>query len=649
MIGARSDSPTVYGGVRKFSLLSDYDIFLFKQGRHFRLYEKLGSHHLNADGVEGVYFAVWAPNALSVSVIGDFNAWCRTEHVLNARPDESGIWEGFIAGITPGAIYKYHIKSRYNGYVVDKADPFAVRFEVPPRTASIVWNLDYRWSDSQWLANRRRANALDAAMSIYEVHLGSWRRVPEEGNRSLSFRELAVDLVEYVRTMGFTHVELLPVCEHPYYGSWGYQTTGYFSPTARYGVPQDFMHLVDALHQAGIGVLLDWVPSHFPSDEFALAYFDGTSLFEHADPRQGFHPEWKSYIFNYGRNEVSSFLASSALFWLDRYHVDGLRVDAVASMLYLDYARQPGEWIPNYYGGKENFDAMHFLRALNHTAYREYPDIQIIAEESTAWPMVSRPTDLGGLGFGLKWNMGWMHDTLEYFSRETIYRKYHHNQLTFSLWYAFFENFVLPLSHDEVVHGKGSLLGKMPGDVWQKFANLRLLFGYLYAHPGKKLMFMGGEFGQWQEWNHEESLDWHLLGERAHHGVQLWVQDLNRVYRTEPALYQQDFQSEGFEWVDFHDWEKSIVSFVRKGRNASDAVLVVCNFTPVVRTGYRIGVPAPGFWRELLNSDAGYYGGSGTGNRGGVESEPVEAHGRPHSVSLILPPLAVLFFRSPGA
>ena len=649
MIGARSDSPTVYGGVRKFSLLSDYDIFLFKQGRHFRLYEKLGSHHLNADGVEGVYFAVWAPNALSVSVIGDFNAWCRTEHVLNARPDESGIWEGFIAGITPGAIYKYHIKSRYNGYVVDKADPFAVRFEVPPRTASIVWNLDYRWSDSQWLANRRRANALDAAMSIYEVHLGSWRRVPEEGNRSLSFRELAVDLVEYVRTMGFTHVELLPVCEHPYYGSWGYQTTGYFSPTARYGVPQDFMHLVDALHQAGIGVLLDWVPSHFPSDEFALAYFDGTSLFEHADPRQGFHPEWKSYIFNYGRNEVSSFLASSALFWLDRYHVDGLRVDAVASMLYLDYARQPGEWIPNYYGGNENFDAMHFLRALNHTAYREYPDIQIIAEESTAWPMVSRPTDLGGLGFGLKWNMGWMHDTLEYFSRETIYRKYHHNQLTFSLWYAFFENFVLPLSHDEVVHGKGSLLGKMPGDVWQKFANLRLLFGYLYAHPGKKLMFMGGEFGQWQEWNHEESLDWHLLGERAHHGVQLWVQDLNRVYRTEPALYQQDFQSEGFEWVDFHDWEKSIVSFVRKGRNASDAVLVVCNFTPVVRTDYRIGVPAPGFWRELLNSDAGYYGGSGTGNRGGVESEPVEAHGRPHSVSLTLPPLAVLFFRSPGA
>ena len=648
MIGARSDSPTVYSGVRKFSLLSDYDIFLFKQGRHFRLYEKLGSHHLNADGVEGVYFAVWAPNALSVSVIGDFNAWHRTGHPLIARPDESGIWEGFIAGILPGAIYKYHIKSRYNGYVVDKADPFAVRFEVPPRTASIVWNLDYRWSDSQWLASRRRANALDAAMSIYEVHLGSWRRVPEQGNRSLSFRELAVDLVEYVRAMGFTHVELLPVCEHPYYGSWGYQTTGYFAPTARYGVPQDFMHLVDTLHQAGIGVLLDWVPSHFPSDEFALAYFDGTSLFEHADPRQGFHPEWKSYIFNYGRNEVSSFLASSALFWLDRYHIDGLRVDAVASMLYLDYARQPAEWVPNYYGGKENFDAMHFLRALNHAAYREYPDIQIIAEESTAWPMVSRPTDLGGLGFGLKWNMGWMHDTLEYFSRETIYRKYHHNQLTFSLWYAFFENFVLPLSHDEVVHGKGSLLGKMPGDVWQKFANLRLLFGYLYAHPGKKLMFMGGEFGQWREWNHEQSLDWHLLGEQAHHGVQLWVQDLNRVYRTEPALYQQDFQSEGFEWIDFHDWEKSIVSFVRKGRNTSDVVLVVCNFTPVVRTNYRIGVPVPGFWRELLNSDAECYGGSGTGNRGGVGSEPVEAHGRPHSVSLVLPPLAVLFFRSPG-
>ncbi|MHB8347224.1 MAG: 1,4-alpha-glucan branching protein GlgB [Acidiferrobacterales bacterium] len=649
MVGTRHDFPALFRGVREFSLLSEYDIFLFKQGRHFRLYEKLGSHHLTADGVEGVYFAVWAPNALSVSVIGDFNAWRRSEHLLLPRPDESGIWEGFIAGVTLGAIYKYHIKSRYNGYAVDKADPFAFRFEVPPRTASIVWDLDYGWGDSKWLAARRGANSLDAAMAIYEVHLGSWRRVPEEGNRSLSFRELSGDFVEYVRTMGFTHVELLPVCEHPYYGSWGYQTTGYFSPTARYGLPQDFMYLVDALHGAGIGVLLDWVPSHFPGDEFALSYFDGTNLFEHADPRQGFHPEWKSYIFNYGRNEVSSFLGSSALFWLDRYHIDGLRVDAVASMLYLDYARQPGEWVPNYFGGNENFDAMHFLRALNQESYREHPDVQMIAEESTAWPMVTRPADLGGLGFGLKWNMGWMHDTLEYFSRETIHRKYHHNQLTFSLWYAFFENFVLPLSHDEVVHGKGSLLGKMPGDDWQKFANLRLLFGYLYAHPGKKLIFMGGEFGQWKEWNHEHSLDWHLLGEPAHRGLQLWVQDLNRVYRSEPALYQQDFQSEGFEWIDFHDWEKSIVSFIRKGLNPSDTILVACNFTPVVRTNYRIGVPVSGFWREVLNSDGECYGGSGTGNCGGAESVAVEAHGRPHSISLTLPPLAVLFFRSPGA
>ncbi len=649
MVGARHDFPTLFRGVRKFSLLSDYDIFLFKQGRHFRLYEKLGSHYLIADGVEGVHFAVWAPNALSVSVIGDFNAWCRSDHLLYPRLDESGIWEGFIAGISLGSIYKYHITSRYNGYAVDKADPFAFRFEAPPRTASIVWNLDYEWRDSQWLAARRGTNSLDASMAIYEVHLGSWRRVPEEDNRSLSFQELSVHLVEYVRTMGFTHVELLPVCEHPYYGSWGYQTTGYFSPTARYGLPQDFMYLVDALHDAGIGVLLDWVPSHFPSDEFALSYFDGTNLFEHADPRQGFHPEWKSYIFNYGRNEVSSFLASSALFWLDCYHVDGLRVDAVASMLYLDYARQPGEWVPNYFGGNENFDAMHFLRALNQAAYREHPDVQMIAEESTAWPMVTRPADLGGLGFGLKWNMGWMHDTLEYFSRETIHRKYHHNQLTFSLWYAFFENFVLPLSHDEVVHGKGSLLGKMPGDDWQKFANLRLLFGYLYAHPGKKLIFMGGEFGQWKEWNHEHSLDWHLLGEPAHRGLQLWVQDLNRVYRSEPALYQQDFQSEGFEWIDFHDWEKSIVSFIRKGLNPSDTILVACNFTPVVRTNYRIGVPVSGFWREVLNSDGECYGGSGTGNCGGAESVAVEAHGRPHSISLTLPPLAVLFFRSPGA
>jgi len=648
MTSARHDTQTPHGGVREFSLFSDYDIYLFKQGSHFRLYEKLGSHHLAVDGVEGTYFAVWAPNAAFVSVIGDFNAWRASTHPLNPRQDQSGVWEGFIAGVLVGAIYKYHIKSQYQGYEVDKADPFAFRFEVPPRTASIVWDLDYRWQDREWLAHRHRANALDAPISIYEVHLGSWRRVPEEGNRALTYRELATHLVEYMRVAGFTHVEFLPITEHPYYGSWGYQTTGFFAPTARYGEPGDFMQLVDALHRAGIGVLLDWVPSHFPGDEFGLVYFDGTSLFEHTDPRQGFHPEWKSQIFNYGRNEVRSFLTSSALFWLDRYHADGLRVDAVASMLYLDYSRQPGEWVPNRYGGKENIDAMHFLRALNEIAYREYPDIQIIAEESTSWPMVSRPTELGGLGFGMKWNMGWMHDTLEYFSKDPIYRKYHHNQLTFGIWYAFFENFVLPFSHDEVVHGKGSLLAKMPGDDWQKFANLRLLLGYLYAHPGKKLLFMGAEFGQRREWNHQESLDWDLLGHASHLGIQRWVTDLNRVYRAEAALHQLDFQAEGFEWVDFHDWENGVVGLLRKGRDSSDAVLAVCNFTPVVRANYRVGVPHPGFWRELLNSDAERYSGSGQGNFGGVESVPDETHGRPHSLSLTLPPLSIVLFKSPS-
>jgi len=624
---------------------SEYDIHLFRQGQHFRLYDKLGAHVLEQDGTRGVYFALWAPNAERVSVIGDFNGWQADRHALHPRGDDSGIWEGFIPAVAVGTHYKYRIVSRHHGYSVDKADPFAFRSEVAPKTASVVWELDYRWGDATWMKHRQRANALDAPMSTYEVHLGSWRRVPQEGDRFLTYRELAEQLPAYVREMGFTHVELMPVTEHPFYGSWGYQTTGYFVPTARYGTPQDFMYLVDQLHQHDISVILDWVPSHFPSDEHGLSYFDGTYLFEHADPKQGFHPEWNSYIFNYGRNEVRAFLTSSALFWLEKYHIDGLRVDAVASMLYLDYARQEGEWIPNEYGGRENIQAIHFLRRLNEAVYRDHPDVQTIAEESTAWPMVSRPTSVGGLGFGFKWNMGWMHDTLDYASKDPVYRKFHHHQLTFSIWYAFTENFVLPLSHDEVVHGKGSLLGKMSGDEWQKFANLRLLFGYQYAHPGKKLFFMGGEIGQWREWNHDASLDWHLLDQTPHAGLKRWVEDLNRLYRTEPALYQLDFDNAGFEWIDFHDWEQSVLAFARKGKNPDDCLIVVCNFTPAVRHHYHIGVPHAGRWRELLNSDARDYHGSGQGNYGGVEAAPSPSHGQPASLWLTLPPLSIVFLK----
>ena len=641
-----SDNKRVLQG---FSLLTDHDIYLFCQGRHVRLYEKLGSHLLTVKGTPGVQFAVWAPNARKVSVVGDFNDWRPDTYPLRKREDDSGIWEGFIPGVTAGNHYKYHITSHHNNYRVEKSDPFAMRSEAPPRTASIVWGLDFDWDDSQWMEKRTESNALNSPMSIYEVHLGSWRRVPEDNNRSLSYRELAGQLADYVRDMDFTHVEIMPVTEHPFYGSWGYQTTGYFTPTARYGTPQDFMHLVDRLHQNDVGVILDWVPSHFPTDEHGLVYFDGTYLFEHADPKLGYHPEWNSSIFNYGRHEVRSILISSALFWLDKYHADGLRVDAVASILYLDYARQAGEWIPNEYGGRENIQAVQFLRDLNEAVYRDHPSAQTIAEESTAWPMVSRPTYLGGLGFGLKWNMGWMHDTLKYFSLDTIYRKYHHDQLTFSIWYAFHENFILPFSHDEVVHGKGSLLGKMPGDDWQKFANLRLLFGYQYSHPGKKLLFMGGEFGQWREWNHDQSLDWHLLGNAPHQGIQRWLQDLNHFYRSEPALYARDFENNGFEWVDLHDWEHSIISFFRKGEKPEDLVLVVCNFTPVPHTDYRVGVPHGGFWREVLNSDAVIYGGSGQGNVGGIEAAPIPAHGRYYSLSLTLPPLGALYFKAPGA
>ncbi len=628
-----------------FTLLADDDLYLFNEGTHFHLYDKLGAHPVVVDGVDGTYFAVWAPDAERVSVIGNFNGWNQDSHFLHPR-DGSGIWEGFIPNVGKGALYKYHIRSRHHGYRVDKADPFSRFNEVPPKTASIVWDLDYVWHDDEWLRTRARRNALDAPISIYEVHLGSWMRVPEEGNRSLSYREAAVKLADYVRRMGFTHVEFLPLMDHPFFGSWGYQTTGYFAPSGCFGTPQDLMYLIDELHRHGIGVILDWVPSHFPTDEHGLVYFDGSHLYEHADPRQGFHPDWNTCIFNYGRNEVRSFLISSALFWLEKYHVDGLRVDAVASMLYLDYSRNPGEWIPNPYGGRENLDAIKFLRRLNEEVYRRHPDVQTYAEESTAWPAVSRPTYAGGLGFGMKWDMGWMHDTLEYMALDPIYRKYQHNNLTFRMLYAFHENFVLPLSHDEVVYGKGSLLGRMAGDDWQKFANLRLLFGYMFAQSAKKLLFMGGEFGQWREWAHDGSLDWHLLQYASHQGLQKWVADLNGVYRREPALHERDFDPAGFEWIDCHDADASVISLLRRGTSTDELILVVCNFTPVPRVNYRIGAPRGGFWKELLNSDAREYGGSGMGNLGGIEADPSPIHGRPYSLTLTLPPLSALFLKS---
>jgi 1,4-alpha-glucan branching enzyme len=615
--------------------MTDHDVYLFREGTHTRLAQRLGCRYTPA----GCWFGVWAPNARAVTVVGDFDGWGEGM-ALAPRQDSSGLWQGFVAGVEHGARYKYRIVGT-DGGVYDKADPFALYAEQPPATASRVWTLDYAWNDGEWIAQRRSRNALSAPMSIYEVHLGSWRR---RDGRWLSYRDAARELAEYVRRMGFTHVELLPLTEHPFYGSWGYQCTGYFAPTARYGTPQDLMALVDELHQAGIGVILDWVPSHFPDDAHGLARFDGTCLYEHADPRQGYHPEWHSSIFNYGRNEVRAFLLSSAHFWLEHYHVDALRVDAVASMLYLDYARTPGEWIPNRYGGHENLDAIDFLRTLNLSVYRDHPDVQTIAEESTAWPMVSRPTYLGGLGFGLKWNMGWMHDTLAYVREDPVFRKFHQNRLTFSMMYAFTENFVLPLSHDEVVHGKGSLIGKQPGDGWQQFAGLRALLGYLWAHPGKKLLFMGGEFGQRPEWNHESELEWWVVEQFPEHaGVQRWVADLNRVYRAEPALHELDFDPAGFEWVDCADIEHSVLAFLRKARDGR-CVLVVCNFTPVARHNYVVGVPQPGFWRELVNGDAAEYGGSGVGNLGGRMANPVPAHGRAQSLTLTLPPLAVAYF-----
>ena len=626
------------------TLLTSFDLHLFNEGKHNRLFDKLGSHIVEIDGRRGTYFAVWAPNAERISVVGDFNGWNIDSHPMNPR-ESSGVWEAFIPELAQGTVYKYHIRSRYHMYTVDKADPYGYYNEVPPKTASIVWDLGYEWNDREWMRKRHERQKFEAPMSIYEVHLGSWMRVPEEGNRSLTYREMAVKLAEYVADMGFTHVEFLPVMEHPFFGSWGYQVTGYFAPSARFGTPQDFMYLVDYLHQHGIGVLLDWVPSHFPNDEHGLSYFDGTHLYEHADPRKGFHPDWKSAIFNYDRNEVRAFLISNAIFWLDKYHVDGLRMDAIASMLYLDYSRKQGEWIPNQFGGRENLGAVSFLKQVNHDAYESFPDIQTIAEESTAWPLVSRPPYIGGLGFGMKWDMGWMHDTLAYMSKDPIHRKYHHNKLTFRGLYAFTENYVLPLSHDEVVHGKGSLFAKMAGDEWQKYANLRLLFGYMFTQPGKKLIFMGGEIAQWSEWNHDGSVDWHSLGFPQHEGVQRWVRDLNAFYRAQPSLYQSDFYPEGWRWIDADDSDHSVLTFMRTRKDGSDPIVVACNFTPVPRRGYRVGVPHEGHWLELLNSNAATYGGTDEGNFGGRMSEPMKCHGFDNSLLLDLPPLAMVVFK----
>ena len=624
-------------------LLTEFDLHLLVEGRHFHSYEKLGAHPVEGGRVR---FAVWAPNAAEVSVVGEFNCWRPGRHPMQAHA-EAGMWETSIGNIPVGASYKYHIVSRYDNYKVDKADPYAFWSELRPKTASRVCDLSsYQWGDSAW-GESRPETLLNSPLSIYEVHLGSWRRVPEEGNRWLTYREIAPLLADYVHEMGYTHIELMPIAEHPFDGSWGYETTAYFAPTSRFGKPSDFMYFVDHLHQRGIGVILDWVPAHFPDDEHGLVYFDGTHLYEHEDPRLGHHPEWNTNLFNYGRREVRNFLISNALFWLDKYHIDGIRVDAVASMLYLDYARHPGQWTPNRFGGKENLEAIDFLRELNTRIYSEYPRAVTVAEESTAWPMVSKPTWLGGLGFGFKWNMGWMHDMLQYMSKDPVYRSYEQDKLTFSLMYAFSENFILPLSHDEVVYGKGSLLRKMPGDDWRRFANLRLLYGYMFGHPGKKLLFMGDEFGQWSEWNHDSSLEWHLLDSAPHRGLQRWVRDLNTLLRGEPSLYELDSDSSGFEWIDCKDATRSVVSFLRRARDPNDMLLFVCNFTPEVRHNYRVGAPTGGCWQEILNGDAPLYGGSGQGNMGGVEAVPLPLHGRPWSLNITLPPLAVVAFR-PG-
>ncbi|MBD0851829.1 1,4-alpha-glucan branching protein GlgB [Maribacter arenosus] len=630
------------GKVVPHSLFSDFDIDLFKSGKHFRLYEKLGSHPIEINGEKGVYFAVWAPTAKAVSVVGDFNYWLEGDHKLNVRWDSSGIWEGFIPGIDKGTLYKYKIHSNNHDIKTEKADPFARLCQVPPHTGSVVWNADYHWKDKDWMGYRAKKNGLDRPYSVYEVHLGSWKR--GEDDKFLTYAELAEDLVAYVKEMGFTHVEFMPIMEFPYNPSWGYQLTGYFAPTSRFGKPEDFKLLVDKLHQNDIGVILDWVPSHFPEDAHGLGNFDGSHLYEHPDRRRGYHPDWKSLIFNYGRNEVRAFLISNALFWLDQYHVDGLRVDAVASMLYLDYSRDDGEWEPNIYGNNENLEAMSFLREFNETVYSNFPDVQTIAEESTAFTGVSRPVKYGGLGFGMKWMMGWMHDTLEYFKKEPIYRKHHQNDLTFSMTYAFTENFMLPFSHDEVVYGKQSLVYRMPGDEWQRFANLRLLFGYMFTHPGTNLIFMGGEFGQTSEWNFQKSLDWHLTEYPVHSGIQELIKDLNHFYKSYPALYEKQFSPEGFQWIDYGDHENSVLTYIRRGHDKKNDIIIACNLTPVPRKNYQIGVPKNGILVEVLNSDATKYGGSGLVNND-VSTTDTPWNGYENSITIDIPPLGLVVFQ----
>jgi 1,4-alpha-glucan branching enzyme len=621
-------------------VFGELDAHLMREGTHPRLHDKLGSHPTP----DGTRFAVWAPNALAVSVIGDFNQWTPGADPLRELPGTGGVWTSIVPRVTKGALYKYHVRSRLRGHEVAKADPFAIRHECPPNTASMVWTAEHPWRDAAWMADRAARSRPDAAMAIYEVHLGSWMRVPEDGNRSLTYREIAPKLIDHVTRLGFTHVELMPLTEHPFFGSWGYETTGYFAATSRYGTPEDLMALVDAIHQAGIGVLFDWVPAHFPNDEHGLAYFDGTPLFEHPDRRLGFHPEWNTQVFDFGRQEVRSFLLSSALYWLEQFHVDGLRVDGVASMIYRDYSRRPGEWIPNARGGREYLEAVELLQRLNAAIAREQPSTITVAEESTAWPHVTGPADRGGLGFSYKWDMGWMHDTLAYLARDPIHRKYHHNQLTMRGLYAWSERFVLPLSHDEVVHGKRSLLRRMPGDDWQQFATLRLLYAYMYSQPGKKLLFMGGEFGQDREWNHDASLEWHLLDQLPHRQLQLLVGELNRLYREEPALHQLDCEPAGFHWLDADDAERSVLVYERIARDG-DRIIAALNFTPVPRFNYRIGVTAPGLWREILNTDAVNFGGSGQGNLGAAEAAPVRAHGREFSLNVTIPPLGAVLFR----
>jgi 1,4-alpha-glucan branching enzyme len=626
-------------------VLTDFDIHLIGEGSHYKTYEKFGSHVMEINGIRGVHFAVWAPNARRVSVIGDFNKWDGRRHPMRVL-GSSGIWEIFIPGFKEGEIYKFEIKSKSSKFILIKADPYAFYFELRPRSASIVCDINkYQWNDNKWMEIRSKKDWFESPVSIYEVHLGSWMRLPEEGNRWLTYRETADRLVRYVKEMGYTHIELLPVTEHPLDASWGYQTLGYFAPTSRYGTPEDFMYFVDKCHQNSIGVILDWAPAHFPTDGHGLGLFDGTYLYEHEDPKKGFHPDWGTKIFNYGRKEVKNFLLSNALFWFEKYHIDGLRVDAVASMIYLDYSRNEGEWIPNMFGGRENLEAIDFIKKFNEIVYQYHLGILNIAEESTAWPSVSRPTYLGGLGFSFKWNMGWMNDTLEFFSKDPVHRKYHHNNLTFSLLYAFTENFILVLSHDEVVHGKRSMLSKMPGDMWQKFANLRLTYGFMFSHPGKKLLFMGGEFGQWDEWNHDKSIDWHLLNSMPHRRLQKFVMDLNHVYQSEPALYEVDFSYQGFEWIDFRDTENSTISFMRKAKDPDNFLAIVCNFTPVPRIGYRIGVPEICFYKEILNSDSQIYWGSNMGNAGGINADEIPWHGKPYSIYITLPPLSVLIFK----